>query len=117
MNKEIKSLLLALLPKGHQNPVAGRVIDETLDLKERERKLVIEQLRNDGILVLADENGYYLASNIEEIKKFVAKVNKRVKSEIRTIQTAKAVIKEAETRGAGQLSLPLDDMMDKLFGA
>lgn len=84
----IQEIVLSLLRTGEQNATATRVIKNATGLSTRDLKLVISDLREFYPICSkeTDGGGYWLAANDDEINNFIALLERRIQSNIKTIE-------------------------------
>lgn len=80
----------------------------------RPLRLAIERERRAGVLILSDDNGYFMPSENEvyalaEIKRFIRRTDARMQSNRASVRACKRYIKDAERAEIdGQEVLPLE---------
>ncbi len=80
---------------GEMNALPMRHLKSILHCDSRTIRLMIEEERRQGVLILSNNiSGYYLAENEDEIKRFTRSMRHRVDEIIKTV--------EAIERAAGQ---------------
>ena len=64
-------LLSLLIPFGRENAIPRRELAERLGTSDREMRKMIEQVRSEGMFVLAetDGRGYYRSTDLAELKR------------------------------------------------
>ncbi|WP_026498925.1 hypothetical protein [Butyrivibrio sp. WCD2001] len=97
--------ILNLIPKGHENPISGTKLDILANTEERDRKRAIEHLRKHGYLICANNNGYFIAETMDELRDYVRIVKRRLKTTGETIRKANKIIKRYDSQFKGQLRL------------
>ncbi|WP_026493076.1 hypothetical protein [Butyrivibrio sp. XPD2002] len=101
----LEEIILSLIPKGHEKAISGTKLDILADTEERDRKRTIEHLRKHGYLICANNNGYFIAETMDELKDYVRTVKRRIKTTGETIRKANKIIKRYDSQIKGQLSL------------
>lgn len=71
MSLKMKSNIAGLIPEGRANAVTRSYLRTMTGMSDREVRKEIEKLRNDGMLICnnSDGYGYYISNDLEELKK------------------------------------------------
>jgi hypothetical protein len=96
-DNHIKNLLINILQRhqGRQNAILRRDLRQVLELtlsQDRKLRLLIAELRNDGMPILfATDNpaGYYLPDNLKELKEGMDKLRSYIIDECITLRNLK----------------------------
>lgn len=68
-------------------------------LPDRETRLVIEDLRRNGVVICSSNKGYYYPADVGELRSYVHKEQARSNSISENIRAAVKMLNEWETRG------------------
>lgn len=95
--------IMELLPEGKENAISSEDLVEKINLKNsRELRLQIAKERNAGAIILSTTaGGYYRSTDREEIAEFIRTLEKRAKSTMKVLKSAKRYLKNVE----GQMSM------------
>ena len=74
-------------------------------LPDRVLRKRIERMRECGMCIISDSNGYYLPATEDELKRFIAKTEKTAKSYFASLRTAKRTLRKIQNEP--QLKLPI----------
>ncbi|MBE7011318.1 MAG: hypothetical protein E7415_01435 [Ruminococcaceae bacterium] len=91
--------ILNMLETGEKNAVHLKAIINRTELKNREARKCIEQLRRSGFVIVSNSNGYFIPETPEELQKYINQETHRAKSVFYTLKNARQLlqqIKEAE---------------------
>ena len=82
------------LGKGRENAIPARQLADAMEIRDtRYLRLLIERERRNGAIILSstDElyNGYYLPGCPEEVDRYIAQTEKRVKTTMACLRSAK----------------------------
>lgn len=91
--------LLAVIGTGEKAAVTSKQIKQSFGLTERELRKIVEKCRRSGIYILSSDSGYYFPSCIDEIRTFVQRENRRIKSQCVTLSPMKRALKELDNSG------------------
>lgn len=90
------------LPTGKENAISSIRLMERYNISdERVLRKYVEQERKDGALILSCSKGYYKSDNREDVKEFVNIMEKRAKSTMYVLRSARAFLKDVD----GQISI------------
>lgn len=92
----MKPLLIDCIPTGKENAVKCSELAKIFECNEREISLSINALRNDGVFICSDSDGYYKPSDDEDIKRFVKQMQSRITEIKKAVQPAEDYLKGAE---------------------
>ena len=81
--------LTALIPKGKSNAVTGASLDKALDCDTRTRYAVIESARKSGLIICADNSGYYLPETVEEMREYYETAHQKAVTMLSTLKTVR----------------------------
>ena len=92
---EAQGRIEALLPVGEGNAIPSAELVKLSGVRSiRELQHLIEQERRSGALILSSSSGgYYLPANRAEISRYVATLQRRAISTLRTLKTARQALK------------------------
>ena len=95
--------IMELLPEGKENAISSEELVGIIKLKSsRELRLKIAKERNAGAIILSTTSGgYYRSTDREEIAEFIRTLEKRAKSTMKVLKSAKRYLKNVE----GQMSM------------
>ena len=85
--------ILQALRVGENNAVSLADMCRISGLDNRSTRLVIEDLRRQGMVIISSNRGYYLPETIEELRRYINKESKRAKSIFYTLKSAKQLEK------------------------
>lgn len=92
---EMKRAVLHQLEHGEANALKGKVLAARLEEKDtRQFRLVLEELREDGVPVIGGSTGYFIAESPEEIRQAM----ERLTSYIRMLAIHRRCLKHATPR-------------------
>lgn len=103
--KEIIMTLLAFESQNDHRHIPVSELEEATWRGDRAVRVIIEQMRKEGVCILSDAKGYYLPSTEEELEKYIRKTEKTAKSLFRSLESAKRALREI--RNEGQEKLPV----------
>ena len=63
---------------GQENAVISKELEQTFALKNREIRLIVNSLRNDGHPICSNGNGYYYARDETEVLRAIHNLNRRI---------------------------------------
>ena len=92
------------LRTGKQNAIPVSKLCGWLKLEDRALRKCIEQMRAGGIPILSCKDGYYLPADENELKQYIAKMEKTARSYYRSLRSARKALKEMQTRN--QMKIP-----------
>lgn len=87
----VSEKICSALRSGENNAVSLAEMCSISGLDNRRTRLVIEDLRRSGMVIISSNKGYYLPENLEEIRHYINKESKRARSIFYTLRTAKAL--------------------------
>ena len=96
--------ILAMIPRGAKNARYSNEIAPVLGLSKRSLCKHIEQLRRSGIVIIGNGGGYFLPANLEEVELFIAQEQKRARSVLFTLKSART-LKQRWEENIGNYSL------------
>ena len=88
---------LKFLQAGHSNAISRADLSEKLGISDRKARQHIEDLRNDGHLILNLGSGYYIADpeeDIEQINQFYWQERARALSNLKRLKVMRKLLKE-----------------------
>lgn len=84
-----------LIPKGRENAVHAAVLKQKWGLKsERDVRLVIQKLRESGVLIATDANGYYITEDPEDLLRFYRTQKAKAIGLLKSISATRRFLKE-----------------------
>ena len=83
------AFLMALIPKGKNNAVQGKDVDNALRIDARQRYALIEDARKAGCIICSCNNGYFRPENNDEMLKYYLTSRKRAITILATLKTAR----------------------------
>ena len=86
--------ILSQLSIGQNNAVPLEALINATGAENRVVRKTIEQLRRNGTVIVADENGYYYPANLYELNHYVRKEKARANSIDVTLRSAIELLKE-----------------------
>lgn len=90
------------LPTGKENAISSTQLMARYNINDvRLLRKYVEQERKDGALILSCSKGYYKSNNREDVKEFVNLMEKRAKSTMYVLRSARAFLKDVD----GQISI------------
>lgn len=93
--------------QGRERAVSSSCLQKRLSISSRTIRKIVNQLRNDGVPICSDENGYYYAGDRDEVLNSIYQMTSR----IREIARAKNGLVRSLNRfpdNSGQLVLIID---------
>ena len=83
------SRILNVLRDGEQNGIHLKDLITITGFQDRELRKLIEFIRRNGVVIIADNSGYYFPSDISELRSYLKRQESRAKSTYYTLSTAK----------------------------
>ena len=65
--------------QGKDNAIVSRALEERLGCKGTMIREMVNELRNAGVQICSDRNGYYIAQSREELDRTIVQLKSRVK--------------------------------------
>ena len=65
---------------GKEKAVSSAYLQNKLSISSRTIRKIVNQLRNDGVPICSDENGYYYATDQEELLYSIYQMTSRIKA-------------------------------------
>ena len=89
--------LMSVLRHGEENAISRKMLCIEMDMPDRKMRALIEKARDEGCLILnkQDGKGYYLADNIEDIRKQYIQDTNRALSILKRRKHMRKILKEA----------------------
>lgn len=89
--------MIELIGKGKQNAIPGSRLCELTGLSDRKVRAEIETLRREGHIIvnLQDGNGYFIPTEIEDIRRQYIQNDRRAKSILVQQKKMRAILKAA----------------------
>lgn len=87
-------IILSVLRTGKDNYTSTEYLEHITGLSKRDVRRVVEDLRRHGAVIISDNSGYYLPENADELARFVRKEEKRAKSVLYTLKSARQLLKK-----------------------
>lgn len=72
--------ILSALREGEENAVSLCEMQKIAGLDNRSTRLVIENLRREGYVIISSNKGYYFPKTLDEISHYINKESKRARS-------------------------------------
>lgn len=96
-----------LLLRGKENATPVNVLCSRLNIRPREVRLRIAKERELGAVILSSSTGggYYLPADRAEIEEFIKVTNKKAFSTLRTLRSAKELVKAMNQTDGGQIEM------------
>lgn len=91
---KLKEKILSALREGEENAINLCEMQRIAGLDNRSTRLVIENLRREGYVIISSNKGYYFPKTLDEISHYINKESKRARSIFYTIKSAKALEKQ-----------------------
>lgn len=91
---EKKICVSDVLPCGEENAIRLRQLMAILKLSGRTIRKLIEQERRAGSLICSGENGYFLAADTYEAKKFAQSMRRRATEILKTVEAVERAAAE-----------------------
>lgn len=92
--QEPYSRILSVLREGAVYGIHAKELSKLTGPPDRELRKMIEYIRRNGVVIIADNNGYYFPSNTWEIGEYIKQEERRAKSTFYTLKGARALLKE-----------------------
>ena len=89
--------ILAIFGTGEENATTSKQIKRSFGLTERELRKIVEKCRRSGIYILSSDSGYYFPSCIDEVRAFVQRENRRIRSQCITLSPLKRYLKKLDS--------------------
>ena len=86
--------IVSLIREGENNAVHGADLARYVNMDARELRQAIEKLRRNGVIIASSQKGYYYPANMGELAAFVRKEERRARSVLYTLKTARRFLKE-----------------------
>lgn len=88
--------LMATLKHGHENAVSRHRLCYEMDMSDREIRKLIEKARDEGCLILnnQDGKGYFLPASIEDVRKQYVQDKNRAMSILKRQKHMRRLLKE-----------------------
>lgn len=84
-----------VIPTGRENAVHARVLKQKWGLKdEREVRLIIQKLREDGVLIATNANGYYMTDDPDDLLRFYRTQRAKAIGLLKSISATRRYLKE-----------------------
>jgi len=64
---------------GKEKAVSSAYLENKLSISSRNIRKIVNQLRNDGVPICSDENGYYYAGDTDEVLNSIYQMTSRIK--------------------------------------
>ena len=87
---------LLMLGTGKRNAVHASELAKFWGKDCRTVRQIIETLRNSGVCIISDENGYYYPENPEEIKKYISRIKSVIKAHAVSVGVACSVLNKMQ---------------------
>lgn len=65
--------------QGKERAVSSSCLQKRLSISSRTIRKIVNQLRNDGVPICSDENGYYYAGDKEEVLNSIYQMTSRIR--------------------------------------
>lgn len=88
--------ILNMLGTGEKNAVHLKAIMKKTELKNREVRKCIEQLRRNGTVIISNKNGYFKPETPEELQKYINQEEHRAKSVFYTLKNARQLLQQIQ---------------------
>ena len=99
-------MLFELLAVGKENAIPSRDLCKALQLRDvRELRLIVQRERQAGAVILSSEKGYFLPGCKSEVEKFIRTTDKKARSTMYCMKSAKKYLKDLEAVENGQMSI------------
>lgn len=89
----MKPLLIDYIPTGKENAVKCSELAKMFGCNVRKITRSINALRNKGVVICSDSNGFYKPQNNEDIKSFVHQMNHRALEIQKAVKPAEDYLK------------------------
>lgn len=93
----VTAQFLAVLGIGEENAITSRQIQKAFGISQRDLRKITERCRRAGIFIVANNAGYFFPANREELRRFVRRENRRIKSQCVTLSPMKRALKELDS--------------------
>ena len=97
------NVILPALRYGAKKAIHVKDLCEATGLPDRAVRKHVEIMRESGVCIISDVNGYYLPANEDELKRFISRTEKTARSCFSSLRTAKRTLRQFR---AEQLELP-----------
>lgn len=94
MVTEPYSVILAKLRHGAKKAIPVKQLCEATGLPDRALRKCVEIMRECGVCIISDANGYYLPASEDELKRFITRTEKTARSYFSSLRTAKRTLRQ-----------------------
>lgn len=98
----ITDTILAAIGTGEDNAVHTKDLQLRTGLSERELRKTIETLRREGHVIVSCDRGYYYPGTAAEVKRHIKKEDKRARSIMFTLRSARELLRNMEDCGGNE---------------
>ena len=91
--------------RGEQSAVTSRELELTFEMKGKELRSAINELRRDAVPIASNGNGYYYAADAQEVRHTIAHMTHRISGIAAAIRGLNRALEDFDT---AQERLPLD---------
>lgn len=102
--KEPYHTIMKRLGRGAENAIPRRDLITITNLKDRELRKSVETMRRAGLPIVSCNRGYFIPDNMEELRQFVRREEKRARSTFFTLKAARKALKELEQKKGERLT-------------
>lgn len=99
------SIILSKLRHGAKKAIPVKELCEATGLPDRVLRKNVEIMRECGVCIVSDKNGYYLPATEDELTRFISRTEKTARSYFASLRTAKRTLRKLQTEM--QLKLPI----------
>ena len=99
------------IPRGKENAIRRDTLVNMLNLPDRTVRLMIEQARKGGALILNDQSGagYYVSEDVGELKRQLHRNHNRAMSILKQQTPIRQKIRELEATSSGQTAMNFEE--------
>lgn len=99
------------IPVGRENAIRRETLVDRLNLPDRTVRLMIEQARKDGALIMNDSSGvgYWQSEDVGELKRQLHSNHNRAMSILVQQTHLRRKIKELEAKASGQTAINFEE--------
>lgn len=90
----VTAQVLAVLGTGEQNAVTSRQLQKAFNISQRDLRKTVERCRRAGVYVISSNSGYFFPKDVSEIRQFVRRESRRIKSQCVTLSPMKRYLKQ-----------------------
>lgn len=108
-------MVYELLKIGKENAITSSELRELIGVSKRNFYSIVRKERNNGAVIIADGNGYYIPGNRDEVKAYLHRTQLRAIHDMSAAKTARMLLQANKRAGffisdqRHERSLPRED--------